>query len=66
MDVLPALASVGYICGIKISSYMFAGGVLSYLVLIPAIVYFGGESLSVAVSYTHLNVYKRQSLFCKP
>ena len=49
MDVLPALASVGYICGIKISSYMFAGGVLSYLVLIPAIVYFGGESLSVVM-----------------
>ncbi len=46
MDVLPALAGVGYICGPKISSYMFAGGVLSYLVLIPAIAYFGGESLS--------------------
>ena len=27
----------------------FAGGVLSYLVLIPAIVYFGGESLSVVM-----------------
>ena len=31
MDVLPALAGVGYICGVKISSYLFAGGVLSYL-----------------------------------
>lgn len=47
MDVLPALAGVGYICGLEISSYMFAGGILSYLVLIPAISYFGGESLSV-------------------
>lgn len=46
MDVLPALAGVGYICGPKISSYMFSGGVLSYLVLIPAIAYFGGDSLS--------------------
>ncbi len=46
MDVLPALAGVGYICGPKISSYMFAGGVLSYLVLIPAIAYFGGDALS--------------------
>ena len=49
MDVLPALAGVGYICGVKISSYLFAGGVLSYLVLIPAIAYFGGESASKVV-----------------
>lgn len=49
LDVLPALAGVGYICGIEISSYMFAGGILSYLVLIPAIVYFGGESLSAVL-----------------
>lgn len=46
MDVLPALAGVGYICGLKISSYMFAGGILSYLVLIPAISFFGGNSAS--------------------
>ena len=46
MDVLPALAGVGYICGVQVSSYLFAGGVLSYLVLIPAIAYFGGDSLS--------------------
>ncbi len=46
MDVLPALAGVGYICGPKISSYMLAGGVLSWLVLMPAIVFFGGDSLT--------------------
>lgn len=46
LDVLPALAGVGYICGPRISSYMFSGGVLSYLVLIPAIAYFGGDSIS--------------------
>ncbi len=45
-DVLPALAGVGYICGLEISGYMFAGGILSYLVLIPCIAYFGGESAS--------------------
>lgn len=45
VDVLPALAGVGYICGIKIARYMFAGGVLSYLVLIPAIAFFGGNSV---------------------
>ena len=49
MDVLPALSGVGYICGIKISSYMFAGGVLSYLALIPAIAYFGGDTASKVV-----------------
>src|SRR3989475_30623 len=38
----PALLGVGYIIGPTISSIMFAGGVLSYLVLIPAIKYFGG------------------------
>lgn len=52
MDVLPALAGVGYICGPKISSYMFAGGVLSYMVLMPAIAFFGGESLSSVADET--------------
>ena len=37
MQVLPALGGVGYICGPKISSYMFAGGTLSWFVLMPMI-----------------------------
>lgn len=44
-EVYPALISVGYICGPKISSYMFAGGLLGWLVLIPAIVIFGGDTI---------------------
>ena len=40
-QIYPAVMSVGYICGPRISSYMFAGGVLSWLVLIPLIVLFG-------------------------
>ena len=44
--VYPAILSVGYICGHKIASYMFAGGILSWLVLIPTIVMFG-ESLTL-------------------
>lgn len=52
MDVLPALAGVGYICGPQISSYMFAGGVLSYMVLMPAIAFFGGDSLSSVADET--------------
>jgi len=42
-QIYPAVMSVGYICGPRISSYMFAGGVLSWLVLIPLIVLFGKD-----------------------
>ena len=42
-QIYPAVMSVGYICGPRISSYMFAGGILSWLVLIPIIVIFGSE-----------------------
>ncbi len=42
-QIYPAVLSVGYICGPKISSYMFAGGLISWMVLIPAIVLFGSE-----------------------
>lgn len=44
-QIYPAVMSVGYICGPKISSYMFSGGVLSWLVLIPLIVLFGGDMI---------------------
>ena len=43
-QIYPAVMSVGYICGARIASYMFAGGVLSWLVLIPLIVLFGGDA----------------------
>ncbi len=43
-QIYPAVMSVGYICGARISSYMFAGGVLSWLVLIPLIVLFGADA----------------------
>lgn len=45
VQVLPALAGVGYICGPKISSYMLAGSALSWLVLMPAIALFGGDAV---------------------
>lgn len=40
-QIYPAVMSVGYICGPRIASYMFAGGVVSWLVLIPLIVLVG-------------------------
>ncbi len=42
-QIYPAVMSVGYICGPRISSFMFAGGLLSWMVLIPAIVIFGSS-----------------------
>lgn len=45
-QIYPAVMSVGYICGPKIASVMFSGGVLSWLVLIPLIVFFGDGTVA--------------------
>jgi putative OPT family oligopeptide transporter len=51
----PALLGVGYIIGPRISAIMMGGGVLSYLVLIPAIKYFGaGLAAPLAPETAHL------------
>src|SRR5437667_3307792 len=51
----PALLGVGYIIGPRISSIMVGGGVLSYLVLIPAIKYFGsGWTTPLSPETAHL------------
>lgn len=42
-SVLPALAGVGYICGVRTASYMFCGGILSWLVIMPLIATFGSD-----------------------
>ncbi len=42
-EVTPELMGVGYIIGQKVSSNMMAGGMLSYLILIPAIKIFGEQ-----------------------
>ena len=44
-QIYPAVMSVGYICGPKIASYMFAGGVVSWMVIIPLIVLFGSDAI---------------------
>ena len=41
LEANPALTGVGYIIGPRIAGFLFAGGVLSYFVLIPAIKLFG-------------------------
>lgn len=45
IDILPSLVGVGYICKIKIATYMLTGGVLSWLVLMPLIGVFGGKTI---------------------
>ena len=44
-QIYPAVMSVGYICGPRISSYMFSGGVLSWLVIIPIFVLLGADTI---------------------
>lgn len=56
-QVYPALLSVGYICGFKISAYMFAGGLLGWFVLIPAIVIFGGPTILYPGTETIAEMY---------
>lgn len=50
IDVLPALAGVGYICGARVSSYLFAGGVLGWLVIMPLMYLFGGDAILFPVT----------------
>jgi putative OPT family oligopeptide transporter len=47
MTIEPALLGVGYIIGPRIASIMCGGGVLAYLVLIPAIKFFGESSSGI-------------------
>ena len=42
-DVTPEYLGVGYIIGIRVAAVMLAGGVFSWLVLMPAIYFFGSH-----------------------
>ena len=46
-EISPELLGVGYIIGPRIASIMAAGGVLAYLVLIPAIKFFGERATGI-------------------
>lgn len=45
MDVLPALVGVGYICGARVSSYLLGGAVLGWFVIMPMLVFIGGDNV---------------------
>ncbi len=57
MDVLPALAGVGFICGAKISSYLFAGGTLAWFVIMPLIYLFGQNIVIYPADVTVAELY---------
>jgi putative OPT family oligopeptide transporter len=46
-EISPELLGVGYIIGPRIAATMAAGGVLAYMVLIPAIQFFGGMATGI-------------------
>jgi putative OPT family oligopeptide transporter len=43
MDAVPEYLGVGYIIGARVAGTMFAGGVISWLVIMPAIYFFGSH-----------------------
>ncbi len=63
MDVLPALAGVGFICGAKISSYLFAGGTLAWFVIMPLIYLFGQNITIYPADVTVAELYAKGGPF---
>ena len=62
-DILPALLGVGYICGSRISSYLLAGGVLGWFVLMPLIVLFGADITLFPATVSVAQVYAEGGSF---
>jgi len=54
VEAAPELMGVGYIIGPQIAGYLFAGGCLAYLVLMPAIKLFGSSMNDVMFPATKL------------
>lgn len=51
-NVYPVLAGVGYICGLKIATLMFAGSLLGWIVIIPMIHTFGQDAVMFPAKIT--------------
>jgi len=56
-SIEPALISVGYICGYRIASYMFAGGILGWFALIPAVALLGADAVIFPGKVTVTELY---------
>ena len=59
MDVLPALAGVGFICGLKISACLLAGGILAWFVIIPLLGALGGTEMASMSAFAIWSRYIR-------
>ncbi|HRU50915.1 MAG TPA: oligopeptide transporter, OPT family [Planctomycetota bacterium] len=63
-ETMPALLGVGYILNYRIASIMVAGGLLSWLVLIPTIAYFaGGMTSPIAPGTTLISEMSAQEIW---
>lgn len=56
-DVSPPMLGVGYIIGPRVASNMLGGGLLAFVVIIPLIAAFGGESVASMSSSQLRNEY---------
>ena len=59
MEVYPALLGVGYIVGPRISSFMFVGSLVGWMVIIPLICLFGPDTLMYPGTDTIANIYAK-------
>ncbi|EKE73085.1 OPT family oligopeptide transporter [Gallaecimonas xiamenensis] len=55
-DLSPALFGVGYILGLRVAAIMVGGGLLSWLVIIPAIAYWGDSHTAPLYPETVLTI----------
>lgn len=56
-EAYPAIIGVGYICGPRISSMMFTGGLLAWFALLPLIVTFGGNTVMFPAEVSIAELY---------
>ena len=52
-DVTPEYLGVGYIIGVRVAAVMLAGGIFSWLVLMPAISFFGSHLAAPSLPRNH-------------
>lgn len=62
-NVYPALVGVGYICGLKIATLMFAGSLLGWVVIIPMIHTFGQDAVMFPAKITIGEIWENAGVF---
>lgn len=59
-DTLPALVGVGYICGFDVSAALFSGGLVAWCVLMPLMLFFGGNSVIFPAEVSVAKLFEAQ------